>query len=77
MAHIPMGDIKELWEQSSDHSWKGLHKMLEARKGTAQGISNQLVLDMLQMVGRFEKEGKPFPSSQQQLYNELNGQLQH
>lgn len=77
MAHIPSGDIKELWDQTSDHSWKGLHKTLEAHVDKAQGISNQLVLDMLKMVDHFEKEGKPFPSSQQQLYDALNGQLHH
>lgn len=77
MAHIPSGDITELWNDTHDHTWKALHKTLEAHKGKAEGIDNALVLDMLQIVDRFEREGKPFPSSQQQLYDALNGQLHH
>lgn len=77
MAHIPMGDIQELWNQTNDHSWKGLHSTLQQHKGKAQGISNDLVHAMLDITGRLEKEGKPYPASTQKLYDVLNDQLQH
>lgn len=77
MAHIPMGDIQELWNQTSQHSWSGLRKTLEEHKGKAQGISNNLVLQMLEFTKQNEKSGKSFPDSAQKLYDEFNSQLQH
>lgn len=76
MAHIPMGDIEELWNSTPQHSWKALHQNLEGRKGTSEGISNNLVDDMIRISSSMEKSGKSFPSSAQQLYNELNQHLQ-
>lgn len=74
MAHIPMSDIEELWNGSS-HSWSGLRQNLEQRRGKAEGISNTLVLDMIKYTEEEEKAGHPFPSSAQQLYDEMNSKL--
>ena len=75
MAHIPMSDIEELWN-GSNHSWSGLRPNLEQRRGKAEGISNTLVVDMTRYAEQEEKAGHPFPSSAQQLYNEMNRKLQ-
>lgn len=75
MAHIPVGDIQELWNDTPEHSWKALHKTLEAHKGKSEGISNNLVLMMLDITFKFEREGKPYPKTTADLYNELNAQL--
>lgn len=74
MAHIPMGDIEELWN-SSQHSWHGLHQNLEGRVGKSEGISNNLVEDMIGISKQMEQSGQSFPSSPEQLYNVLNQHL--
>lgn len=76
MAHVPMGDIRELWKENGDHSWKGLHRTLEARKGKTGGISNDDVLMMLRTVDRLEKDNTPYPDSDTKLYDLMNKQLQ-
>lgn len=75
MAHIPIDDIQQLWNETPQHNWKALHKTLEAHVATADGISNVLVLDMLKTVDRFEQEGKAYPQYLVELYSELNAQL--
>lgn len=75
MAHIPMNDITELWNQS-DHNWKGLHQTLEQHRGKSAGISNTLVLEMLRIAHHEDEAGHSFPSSAQDLYNLLNQRLQ-
>lgn len=77
MAHIPSGDIQELWNDTKEHSWKALHKTLEQHQGKAEGISNNLVDMMLNITDRMEKEGKAYPNSTQQLYDVLNDQVSH
>lgn len=75
MAHIPIDDIQQLWDETPQRSWKALHKTLEAHVDKAEGISNVLVLDMLKTVGRLDKEGKPYPQHLVELYSELNAQV--
>jgi hypothetical protein len=70
-----MDDIQELWTETPHHSWKALHDTLQHHKGKAEGISDNLVDLMLQISQSFEKSGKSFPSSPQQLYDELNQQI--
>jgi hypothetical protein len=75
MAHIPMDDIEKLWQQSPQHNWQEFQRVLEQHKGKAEGVADQLVADMQKMAAEFQKSNKPFPSSPQELYNELNQQL--
>lgn len=75
MAHIPMNDITELWNESG-HSWSGLHQNLEQRRGKAAGISNTLVLEMLRITHQEDDSGHSFPNSAQGLYDLLNQRLQ-
>ena len=74
MAHIPQGDIEELWN-SAPHNWAGLRQNLEGRRGKAVGISHKLVDDLIQTAQQMEQKGEPFPSSDQQLYTVLNRHL--
>lgn len=75
MAHIPMGDIEELWKQNGSHNWSGLHQTLEEHRGKKQGISNTLVVEMLKISKNLEGSGQSYPSSAQELYNTLNEKL--
>lgn len=72
MAHIPMGDIRELWSETSDHSWSGLIKTLNGHRGKAEGISDSLVDLMLMVSNTEEKKNRPYPNSSDELYNVLN-----
>ncbi|MGH2448890.1 MAG: hypothetical protein ACRDFS_09870 [Chloroflexota bacterium] len=74
MAHIPGGDIQELWD-SAPHSWSGLEQNLKSRRGTAQGISDNLVDDMIRIAQEEQSSGASFPSSPQELGTMLNGKL--
>ncbi|HET7037108.1 MAG TPA: hypothetical protein VFI42_15590 [Thermomicrobiaceae bacterium] len=75
MAHIPKDDIQQLWNALPSRNWSSLHKWLEHQKGTTNGISDNLVDDMLRLSQRNEQSGKSFPSSMDQLYQELNSEL--
>ncbi|HEU5424680.1 MAG TPA: hypothetical protein VFU72_14140 [Nitrolancea sp.] len=76
MAHIPKDDIQQLWNELPSKNWSGLHKVLQNHQGKANGISNNLVDDMLRMSQRNEQSGKAFPGSMDQLYQQLNSELQ-
>lgn len=75
MAHIPMDDIQELWNQTTQHSWSALHQTLEQHKGKAAGISDTLVDMMLPITQRESQAGHNYPDSPQQLAEVLNRQL--
>lgn len=69
MAHVPMGDITEMWNQAP-HNWSGLRDWLRGHEGKAEGIDNALIPMMIQVT---EKKGNAsFPSNPQDLYNEMN-----
>jgi hypothetical protein len=72
MAHVPMGDIQELWNQTSQHSWSALHQTLEEHKGKAQGIEDSLVDMMLQATQNLEHSHEKYPDNPQQLYDIMN-----
>lgn len=75
MAHIPMGEISRLWNELPQHTWQALHQAIAAHTDQADGISNDLIDLVLRLTKGFEREGKPFPGSQDQLYEELNRKL--
>jgi len=72
VAHIPMGDIRELWKSTPQHSWGALEKNLEGRRGKTEGIADSLVDDMIWISKQMEKSGQAFSSSEQQLYDVMN-----
>ncbi len=74
MAHVTQGDIEELWN-SAPHNWSGLQKNLQSRQGKAEGISNNVVEDMLRITQDMERSGQSFPGSPQQLYDMMNRRL--
>jgi hypothetical protein len=76
MAHIPMDDITQVWNDTPNSSWKGLEQSLVRLRGQGVGISDELVDSVIRMCCEFERSGKPFPSSQKELYELLNQQLQ-
>lgn len=72
MAHIPMDDIKQIWRELSDRSWKGLGEYLREHKGKADGISDTLVDEMGQVASEMEKSEQGFPGSADDLYKMIN-----
>lgn len=76
MAHIPQGDVEELWKSTPQHSWKALHQNLEGRKGKTEGISNYVVDDLIRITDNLENSGTAYPSSAQQLGDVLNQKMQ-
>ncbi|HEX7021297.1 MAG TPA: hypothetical protein VF171_00470 [Trueperaceae bacterium] len=75
MAHIPMDDVNQLWNETSGHDWSALHDTLERHKGKAQGIDNTLVQDMLKATDTLKNEGRPYPDSPQKLHDVLESQV--
>ncbi len=75
MAHIPMDDTETLWSETTDRSWAGLGKTLEAHKGKTNGISDELIDLMMQEVRKMESAGTPYPTSAEELNRVLNENL--
>jgi hypothetical protein len=63
MDHIPMEEIKELWEESAG-SWNGLIKSIEAREN---GNGNEDYSDLITIAKQMEETGEPFPESSEEL----------
>jgi hypothetical protein len=76
MATIPQDDVREIWNEMQNRSWSGLIQTLQAHKGKTEGISDYVVDIMLMIARNEERAGKPFPSNADQLYDELNKQIQ-
>ena len=70
MAHIPMNDVEQLWNETSRKDWKGLHDTLEKHRNKGGGIEDALVDDMLKISE--DMQGKQYPESPQKLYDVLN-----
>lgn len=75
MAHLPMDDAMMLFNDDKERTWSGLYKVLQQRKGKAEGISDNLIVMMMPIVQRMEQMHKPFPGSAKELDNELNVEL--
>lgn len=73
MAHIPMSDVKQLYDQSG-HSWSGLEKAVESHRGKSEGIADYLVIDLSHALKGMH--GQSFPDSPEKLYEVLNQKLE-
>ncbi len=77
MAHMPMDDVQQLWGQmGAKRSWSSLRNALESRQGRAEGINDNLIQPLVQDAQQMERQNRPFPNNAQQLYNELNRNLE-
>lgn len=73
MAHIPMQDVKELYNESN-HSWDGLEKTVESHKGKKDGIGDYLIIDLAHALK--DMHGQSYPDSADKLYEILNQKLE-
>ncbi len=76
MAHIPMDDINELWQDMPSKSWSGFHQTLEEHKGKTDGISDNLINMMLPVAENMDQSGQAFPGSPEELYDVLNERVE-
>lgn len=74
MTHITKNDVNELWNQAP-HNWHGLHQAADQRKGKAEGISNQAVVEVAKISQQMESSGQNFPDSPDKLYQLLNEKM--
>ncbi|MGH2447643.1 MAG: hypothetical protein ACRDFS_03445 [Chloroflexota bacterium] len=74
MAHMTMGDAKELWSQAP-HDWQGLHQAIEQRQGKAEGISNTVIDQLAKLTANKQSSGQSFPSSPEQMYEMFNSEM--
>ena len=72
MAHVPMDDANELWDENTDHTWAGLRGVLESHRNKAEGINNALIDDLLPVAKGLADAKAPYPSSAEELCEELN-----
>ncbi len=72
MAHVPMGDVQELWNDTPGHNWSALHKTLEQHLGKAEGIDNALVQYMLKWSQEEEHSHAKYPDNPQEFYDMVN-----
>ncbi len=75
VAHIPMDDIQQLWNDTPSHDWSSFHETLQRHKGKVDGISDRLIDLLLPVSEQMARSGRPFPESPQQLYEVLNQQI--
>ncbi len=73
MAHIPMDDVKELYN-ANGHTWADLGKTVENRRGRNDGIGEYLIIDLAHALK--EMDGESFPDSPEKLYEVLNKKLE-
>jgi hypothetical protein len=75
MAHVPIDDAELLFGDNRQKSWSGLLKVLQQRKGKAEGISDNLIDLMIPAAQRFEQSGKPYPNTAEGLQEVLNDEI--
>ena len=68
MNHIPMEQIKELWEESN-FSWDGLIKALELR---GNGKGNKDYEDLILVAGEMRDSEENFPGTPDELSDIIN-----
>jgi hypothetical protein len=72
MAHLPVDDARELFDQTNPKTWEAFHRVLQEHWGKAQGIENNLVALMEPISRQLEQSGRPFPSTPQELQEIIN-----
>lgn len=65
-----MDDVEQLWNETSQKDWQGLHDTLEKHRNKGSGIENALVNDTLKISE--DMQGKQYPGSPQELYDVMN-----
>ncbi len=71
MAHLPMDDVKELWqEMGGSKSWDSLNSTLKSHRNKSRGIDDNMVDRLIEISGNMK--GKQFPDSPEKLSKELN-----
>jgi len=74
-AHVPENDIRQLWRETSDHTWSGLMRVVESHRNQARGIENETVEMLIPVVRQLEHSGTSYPSSEQEFGNVLNSAM--
>lgn len=75
MAHVPIDDARSLFDWTTPKTWSEFSRVLQQHKGKVNGISDALIDLMMPIAQRFERSGKPFPSTAEQLQETLNHEL--
>lgn len=74
-AHIPLDDARELFSETSDHSWKGLMSTVEKHLNTTQGIANNVILMLVPVIKKFESSNTPYPSTFDEFVRVIDQQM--
>jgi len=75
MAHVPIDDARNLFDWTTPKTWSEFLRVLQQQRGKANGISDALIDVTMPIAQRFERSGKPFPSTPEQLQELLNQKL--
>ncbi|HEX5414241.1 MAG TPA: hypothetical protein VFZ25_01155 [Chloroflexota bacterium] len=74
-AHVPEGDIRQLWKENTDRSWSGLLKVVESHRNKTGGIENTVVEMLIPVCRQLEHSGTPYPNTEQEFAKVLNGAM--
>jgi len=76
VAHIPLDDVEQLYDENKQKSWTSLRNLLRQRKGKAEGIEDSIVDTLLIVTQRLEQAGEPYPGSPDQMQRVLEHELE-
>ena len=75
MAHLPMDDAVQLFDDNKQRNWPGFEQVLKQHKGKADGISDNLIDLMMPISEHFAQAKRPYPNSPDELQRVINDEF--
>jgi hypothetical protein len=75
MAHIPMDDVRQLYQENKEGTWSGLLSLLRQHKGKAEGIEDSIIDTLMIVTQRLAQAHEVYPHSPEQMQRVLENEL--
>ncbi|NTU73397.1 hypothetical protein HGB07_04485 [Candidatus Roizmanbacteria bacterium] len=67
MDMFSMDTANQIWNSMKQHNWPGFQQAIDENRDKMSGVPGAAIDQVKNMAGTFEKTGRPFPDSPQEL----------
>ena len=75
MAHVPMDDVRQLFNDNKQKSWTGLQQTLKQHKGKTNDIEDSIIDTLMLITQRLVQAKEPYPNSPEQMQRVLEYEM--
>lgn len=75
MAHIPLEDVRDIWEEAHSEGWPRIRESLIRHERASRMMSDRDIVEAEEDIRDLARAGEPVPDSPEGLYDLLNKRL--